>query len=320
MTAERPITRVAFTVHSFDADAFGHLGPGGAGRLPPGGGRPLRRRRSASAWPSWSARGATWVLARERVELDQPIRMGEVLEVETWPAGLDRLAALRDFRLWRDGVEVGRALTTWFAIDLATRKPLRPAELLPAALHAQPPHVLPLAEPPLPALEAAEVERRFQVRFSDIDVERARHQLQLRRLGARGHRRADLARSGGSRPSTCSSWPSAAATPTCAPARPRSRTAPASTRWRARPTARRWRGCAPAGWPARAECQGAHRPLPLGRAQRAPPPKKRPLRGPGARSPRTPTPENERWCYLQLAPTRTLGRRLQRFMAAAASW
>jgi len=169
METERRITRVAFTIHSFDADAFGHLAPAAlAGYLQEAAGR------SADGLGFGLAelvrRGATWVLARERVELDQPVRMGEVLEVETWPSGLDRLAALRDFRLWRDGVEVGRALTTWFAIDLATRKPLRPAELLPEALHAQPPHVLPLAEPPLPPLEAAEVERRFQVRFSDIDV------------------------------------------------------------------------------------------------------------------------------------------------------
>jgi acyl-ACP thioesterase len=161
--------RVSFEVHSFDADAFGLLAPAAlAGYLQEAAGR------SADSLGfgvlDLFRRGATWVLARERLVLDQPIRLGEVLEVETWPAGLDRLAALRDFVLRRDGLEIGRALTTWFAIDLASRRPRRPAELLPAALHAQPPHVLPAAEPPLPALQAAEVERRFQVRFADIDL------------------------------------------------------------------------------------------------------------------------------------------------------
>lgn len=116
--------------------------------------------------------GVTWVLARQRLELDAPVRWGDTLTVETWPAGLDRLAALRDFRLCRGGVEVGRALTTWFVLDLRTRRPARPDRLLPAHLHAQPPHVLPAAEPPVPAPapDAPGVERRFQVRLADIDA------------------------------------------------------------------------------------------------------------------------------------------------------
>ena len=169
MTTERQITRVAFTIHSFDADAFGHLAPTAlAGYLQEAAGRSAEGLGFGLA--ALTRRGATWVLARQRVELDQPVRMGEVLEVETWPAGLDRLAALRDFRLWRDGIEIGRAATTWFAIDLASRKPLRPAELLPESLHPQPPHVLPMAAAPLPTLDVPELERRFQVRFADIDV------------------------------------------------------------------------------------------------------------------------------------------------------
>jgi acyl-CoA thioesterase FadM len=169
MEPERQVTTVSFTVHSFDADAFGFLAPAAlAGYLQEAAGR------SADALGFGLANlnelGATWVLARERVVLDQPIRWGETLTVETWPNGLDRLAALRDFVLRRDGVEIGRALTTWFALDLATRRPVRPDRLFPARLHAQGPHVLPAAEPPLPELLTAELERRFQVRLADIDA------------------------------------------------------------------------------------------------------------------------------------------------------
>jgi acyl-ACP thioesterase len=169
MVPERRLTTERFTVHSFDADAFGFLTPAAlAGYLQEAAGR------SADALGFGLARlnqqGVTWVLARERVVLDQPIRFGETLTVETWPNGLDRLAALRDFVLKRDGVEIGRALTTWFALDLATRKPVRPDKLFPPELHPQGPHVLPLAEPPLATLAAHEVERRFQVRLADIDA------------------------------------------------------------------------------------------------------------------------------------------------------
>ncbi len=165
------VTRATFTVHSFDADAFGLLSPAAlAGYLQEAAGR------SADALgfgvTALMARGLTWVLGRQRLVLDAPLRLGDSLVVETWPSGLDRLAALRDFRLWRDGVEVGRALTTWYVMALATRRPSRPDRLFPPALQAQTGHVLPLEAPPVPALEAAALERRFQVRFADIDANR----------------------------------------------------------------------------------------------------------------------------------------------------
>jgi medium-chain acyl-[acyl-carrier-protein] hydrolase len=169
MEPERQVTTASFTVHSFDADAFGHLAPAAlAGYLQEAAGRSADSLGFGLA--DLNRLGATWVLARERVVLDQPIRWGETLTVETWPNGLDRLAALRDFVLRRDGVEIGRALTTWFALDLATRRPVRPDRLFPARLQVQGAHVLPAAEPPLPELGTPELERRFQVRLADIDA------------------------------------------------------------------------------------------------------------------------------------------------------
>jgi len=165
------VTRATFTVHSFDADAFGLLSPAAlAGYLQEAAGRSADSLGfGITALNAW---GLTWVLARQRLVLDAPIRWGDSLVVETWPAGLDRLAALRDFRLWRDGVEVGRALTTWYVMDLATRRPSRPDRLLPPERHAQTEHVLPLETAPLPALGSPVLERRFQVRFADIDANR----------------------------------------------------------------------------------------------------------------------------------------------------
>lgn len=169
MTPPREAITATFPVHSFDADAFGHLAPAAlAGYLQEAAGRSADSLGFGVA--ALNRLGATWVLARQRVVLDQPIRWGDTLAIETWPAGLDRLAALRDFVLRRDGVEIGRALTTWFALDVATRRPVRPDRILPERLHAQPAHVLPAAEPPLPQLTTPELERRFQVRFADIDA------------------------------------------------------------------------------------------------------------------------------------------------------
>jgi acyl-CoA thioesterase FadM len=168
---DSPITRATFVVHSFDADAFGHLFPAAlAGYLQEAA------TRSADALgfglADLNRRGLTWVLARQRLVLDQPLRWGDELTVETWPAGVDRLAALRDFRLWRGGAEVGRAVTTWFALDLASRKPVRPGDLFPEHLRVQPEHVLPPAPPAPGAPAEPALEKRFQVRFADIDANR----------------------------------------------------------------------------------------------------------------------------------------------------
>lgn len=158
-----------FVVHSFDADAFGYLAPAAlAGYLQEAAGQ------SADAQGfglrDLNRQGLTWVLGREALSVDEPIRSGDTLEVETWPSGVERWAALRDFRVKRSGKEVGRALTTWFVVDQITRRPVRPNTVLPEQFHAPSAHVLPLKSEPLPAVEDATIERRFQVRFSDIDA------------------------------------------------------------------------------------------------------------------------------------------------------
>ncbi len=164
-------TRAPFTVHSFDADAFGLLSPVAlAGYLQEAAG--LSADTLGFGMSHLAGRGLAWVLSRQRVVLDVPLRMGDALVVETWPSGIDCLAALRDFRLWRDGVEVGRALTTWLVMNLASRRPGRPDRILPPERHAQTGHVLPLVTAPLPALGAAAIDQRFQVRFADIDANR----------------------------------------------------------------------------------------------------------------------------------------------------
>lgn len=163
------ITRVNFVVHSFDADAFGYLTPAAlAGYLQEAAG--ISADSLGFGLAALNQKGLTWVLARERVELDQPVRWGETLEVMTWPSGLDRVAALRDFRLMRNGTEIGRAITTWFALDLESRRPVRPTRILPEHLLPQPEHVMSTAAPSVPTPAAVDVERRFQVRYSDIDA------------------------------------------------------------------------------------------------------------------------------------------------------
>jgi acyl-ACP thioesterase len=169
--AERSARRASFPVHTYEVDAFGTLeAPALSGYLQEVAG--LHAGELGTGIDALRAKGLTWVLARQRIELPLPIALGDTLEIETWPSGVGRLAATREFVVRRgDGAEAARATTEWYVLDLATRRPVRPAEVLDPRFPRQPlPHVAPLAHGKLPVPAAWEGERRFHVRYGDIDV------------------------------------------------------------------------------------------------------------------------------------------------------
>jgi acyl-ACP thioesterase len=167
---DRPALSASFPVHSYEVDAFGALGaPAISGYL-----QEIAGRHAALLGVGLDvlrARGLTWVLARQRVELPAPVLLGDTLFVETWPSGIERLAATREFVARRgDGAEAVRATTVWFVLDLATRRPVRPDELLdPRLPRARTPSVAPLTAGKLPELATWELQKRFHVRYADID-------------------------------------------------------------------------------------------------------------------------------------------------------
>jgi acyl-ACP thioesterase len=167
---ERPSLSGSFPVHSYEVDAFGTLVvPAISGYL-----QEIAGRHAAALGVGLDvlrARGLTWVLARQRLELPAPVTLGDTLSVETWPSGLERLAATREFVARRgDGVEAVRATTVWYVLDLATRKPVRPQEVLdPRFPRPRVPSVAPLTPGKLPELAHWELQKRFHVRYADID-------------------------------------------------------------------------------------------------------------------------------------------------------
>jgi acyl-ACP thioesterase len=103
--------------------------------------------------------GRAWVLAHLRLDVDRLPRWEEDVVVETWPSGLDRLYATREFILYAGGREEGagketeasreeiaRGTSAWLVIDAERRRPLRPPQMLrsletpdrPPALDADP--------------------------------------------------------------------------------------------------------------------------------------------------------------------------------------
>ena len=121
-----------------------------------------------------NAASKSWVLSRLRVRVSRYPEVGEMLELVTWPSGIDRLFACREIR-FRDaqGAEIAAATTQWLIIDVHTGRILPPAREfegtipdesanLPAAF-AELPKLRPVAEPEV---------RRWRIGESRIDVNR----------------------------------------------------------------------------------------------------------------------------------------------------
>lgn len=115
-------------------------------------------------------RGRTWVLTRYHLELLRSPRRGEHLAVSTWPSGRAAPFATRDFEVAdAAGERVLRATTSWAMLDVATMRPVNPADVLPEDF-VRPVRALESNFPSLPRLAAAEGEVTLPVMLRDLDV------------------------------------------------------------------------------------------------------------------------------------------------------
>ena len=114
--------------------------------------------------------GMTWVLARLHLVLDRPPAWRERVRVTTWPAGAQRLYALREFRLDGEDGAVGRATTGWMVINVGSRRPARVPEDVETIGRRTPPRALPDGFGKLPDLERSDGERAVEVRYADLDM------------------------------------------------------------------------------------------------------------------------------------------------------
>src|SRR5512140_284634 len=115
-------TKESFAVRSYEVDAFNELAvPALWGYLQESAG--ISAERLGFGVSRCLDAGFTWVLARQRLELTRAARFGESVEIETWPNGTERLAAYREFVVRCGGEEIAKATSTWFLLDLRTRRP-----------------------------------------------------------------------------------------------------------------------------------------------------------------------------------------------------
>ena len=76
-------------------------------------------------------RRTLWMLSRMKIRMFRYPAWNEKVVVETWPSGIEKLFALRDFRICdANGNLLGIATTYWLIVNLDKHRPIRPgAEL-----------------------------------------------------------------------------------------------------------------------------------------------------------------------------------------------
>lgn len=61
-----------------------------------------------------------FIVANWRIDFSRPIRLGESLEIHTWPLKAGRAIFLRDFEFFSNGKKVGTGTSRWCMIDTVT--------------------------------------------------------------------------------------------------------------------------------------------------------------------------------------------------------
>lgn len=76
--------------------------------------------------PTLNAQGLTWMLHKLHIVLNRVPGQGDTVIFETWPSGIDRFFAFRDYRvLSREGEVLIHATSEWMVIDINRRRPVR---------------------------------------------------------------------------------------------------------------------------------------------------------------------------------------------------
>lgn len=113
----------------------------------------------------------TWLLSRLKIKMNSYPVWRDQLTVCTWPSGTQRLFALRDYSLKDQNDNfVGAALSAWLVIDTRKRRPVRISPFLDRLHPIEGDHILPDKLDKLPSLKKHTYERKFQVRYHDLDI------------------------------------------------------------------------------------------------------------------------------------------------------
>ena len=73
-----------------------------------------------------------WVLSRLKIDLFEPLKLGDLLKVTTRPTGVQRIFAHRCYELGVDGRRMGIAGSFWLPVNTISGRPVNAKKVLPA--------------------------------------------------------------------------------------------------------------------------------------------------------------------------------------------
>jgi len=113
----------------------------------------------------------TWLLSRLKIKIASFPVWQDQIRISTWPSGAQRLFALRDFEI-RDKANqtVAAAVSAWLVLDVQKRRPVRIGPFVERLKPLEGDHILPDDLDKLPGLEYRTHEKKFVVRYRDLDI------------------------------------------------------------------------------------------------------------------------------------------------------
>jgi acyl-ACP thioesterase len=113
-----------------------------------------------------------WVLSRLYVEFISWPEWNEKISLRTWPNGIDKIFALRNFEIsYTDGNILGYATSSWLILDRTTRKIQRPEVLLEGLfVPEQEKFAIRNASKLDTLVEQGQTNLCFRIKTSDLDI------------------------------------------------------------------------------------------------------------------------------------------------------
>jgi acyl-ACP thioesterase len=113
----------------------------------------------------------TWLLSRLKIKIASFPVWQDRITISTWPSGAQRLFALRDFQLQdKHDQTVAAAVSAWLVLDVEKRRPVRIGPFIEKLRPLEGQHILPDTLDKLPGLEFRTHEKKFVVRYRDLDI------------------------------------------------------------------------------------------------------------------------------------------------------
>lgn len=117
-------------------------------------------------------RNIFWVLSGITVQVNQLPSFDEPFTIETWPRENMKLFSIRDFLVFKDNNIVAKVTSSWLMVDLNSKRPVRPEQLLAGIDFLPAKHAFDVEELYPDKIEHTNLIEARMVRFSDLDINR----------------------------------------------------------------------------------------------------------------------------------------------------